>query len=109
MVAFTVGAQQIGLESGAFTSMLAILLGSALGAMALAFGLGSSPVVTNIMAAHYAAKDLRIGQVVRLAGTEGILREICATSIVLDVGEDRVHLPARKYCEEACAVLGMNR
>ena len=77
--------------------------------MALAFGLGSGPIVSNIMASYYAAKAYRIGDVVRVAGVEGTVREINPTSIVLDAADGEVHLPARKYCDEVSVVLRSER
>ena len=57
------------------------------------------------MASYYAAKAYRVGDVVRVAGIEGVVREITPTSIVLDSADGQVHLPARKYCDEVSVVL----
>ena len=105
-VALIVGVQQIGVQGSIFVSMATVVLASTLGGMALAFGLGSSPVVANIMASHYASKALSVGDVVRSGKTEGTVREITPTSIVIDVGADRLYLPARKYCDEPLVVVG---
>ena len=105
IAALTIGAQQIGLASDLFTSILSITVGATLGGMALAFGLGSGPIVTNIMASYYAARAYEVGDVVRVAGIEGTVREINPTSIVLDAADGQVHLPARKYCDEVSVVL----
>lgn len=108
-VTLIVAVQQVGLEGSIFISMTAVVLGSTLGGMALAFGLGSGPVVTNIMASYYASRALGVGDSVRIGETEGTVREITSTSIVVDAGDDLVHLPARRYCDEACVVVGGNR
>lgn len=108
VVAMTVAAQQVGLEGGVLKSILSILLASGLGGVALAFGLGSAPIVANIMASHYAAKDLRIGETVHIGGMQGVLREIGPVALVLDIEGDRVHLPARRFCEEASVAVGRN-
>ena len=106
VVALIVGAQEVGLESGFFTATILIVLAAILGGVALAFGLGSGPIVTNIMASYYAAQAYRIGDTVRVAGIEGIVREIRPTSIVLDTADGQVHLPAKKYCDDISVVLG---
>ena len=106
VAALIVGAQQIGLESEFFTSTISIVIGATLGGMALAFGLGSGPIVSNIMASHYAAKAYRVGDVVRIAGIEGTVRAINASSIVLDGPEGQVHLPARLYSEQVSVIVG---
>ena len=104
VVALTIGAQQIGLQSELFTLTLSIVIGSTLGGMALAFALGSGSVVSSIMGSYYAAKAYRVGDFVRLGGVEGTVREINPTSIVLDSDEGQLHVPARKYCDEISLV-----
>lgn len=108
-LAVIVGIQQVGLEGRLFIAMAAVTLGSTLGGMALAFALGAGPVVTNIMASYYASKTLSVGDTVRIAGIKGTVREITSTSIVIDAAEDRVYLPARKYCDEVSVLIGANR
>ena len=108
-VALIVAVQQIGVEGSIFVAMTTVVLASILGAMALAFGLGSSSVVANIMASYYASKALSVGDRVRVGKTEGAVLEITPTSIVIAVGADRLYLPARKYCDEALVVVGSER
>ena len=105
VIALLVGAQEIGLESGFFTATILIIIAAILGGLALSLSLGSGPIVSNILASYYAAKAYRIGDVVRVAGIEGVVREITPTSIVLDAADGQVHLPARKYCDEVSVVL----
>ena len=107
-LALIVSVQQVGLEGSLFISLATVILGSTLGGMALAFGLGSGPVVTNIMASNYASKALVAGDTVRIGEIQGTIREITSTSIVIDAGGDRVYLPARKYCDEVCVLIGAN-
>lgn len=108
-LAVIVGVQQIGLEGRLFIAVATVTLGSTLGGMALAFALGAGPVVTNIMASYYASKTFSAGDAVRIADIEGTIREITSTSIVIDAAEDRVYLPARKYCDEVSVLIGANR
>lgn len=106
VAALIVGAQQAGVDSGFFTAILTVVIGAILGGMALAFGLGSGPIVSNIMASHYAAKAYRVGDVVRIADIEGTIREINSSSIILDGPEGEVHLPARTYAEQVSVIRG---
>ena len=106
-VSLIVSAQQAGLEGAGFVSSLAlVLLGAALGAVALAFGVGAGPVVTNILASHYAARAFRIGDVVRIGEIEGTVSRITTTSIVVQSESATVHVPARVFCERASVVAG---
>ena len=105
IVALVVGVQEVGLESAFFTAAILVMLAAVLGALGLAFGLGSGPIVTNIMASYYASQAYRVGDVVRVADIEGTVQEIRSTSIVLDTADGQVHLPARKYCDDISVVL----
>ncbi len=109
VVALIVGTEQIGLQGGVFTALLTVVAASILGSMSLAFALGSRPVVTNLLSSYYAAKALSVGDRVRIGGVEGIISEIGPTAIVIDAAGDRVHLPAKSYCEEACVVVGSGK
>lgn len=109
VVALVVGFEQVGLHGGVFSSLLTVVLASSLGAMSLAFGLGASPVVTNLLASYYASKALSVGDTVRVGDLEGTIREIGPTSIVIDAGDDRFYLPAKKYCDEICVVVGASQ
>lgn len=106
VVALVIGFEQVGLQGGLFTSLLTVVLASTLGAMSLAFALGSGPVVTNLLASYYASKALSVGDTVKVGDLQGTIREFGPTSIVIDVGADRVYLPAKKYCDETCIVVG---
>ncbi|MYG74073.1 MAG: hypothetical protein F4198_00600 [Acidobacteria bacterium] len=65
-VTLIVSAQQVGLEGAGFVSSLVLLLlGAAVGAVALAFGIGAGPVVSNNRASHFAATAYRDGDVGR--------------------------------------------
>jgi small-conductance mechanosensitive channel len=103
--ALIVGVQQIGLESTLLTAIVSITLGVVLGGMALAFGLGSGPIVSNIMASHYVAKAYRVGDLVRVADMEGTVKEIKPTTIVLESAEGEIHVPTKLYCDRISIVL----
>ena len=106
-VTLIVSAQQAGLEGAGFiSSLVLIVLAAAFGAVALAFGLGAGPLVTNILASRYASKVFRVGDVVRMGEVQGAISEITATSIVVASEGGVVHLPARTFCEKACVLVG---
>lgn len=106
-VSVIVAAHQVGLQGAGFVSSLALVfLGAALGAVALAFGVGAGPVVTNILASHYAARAFRVGDVVRIGEIEGTVSRITTMSIVVQSEGATVHVPARAFCERASVVTG---
>ena len=106
-VSVIVSAQQMGLEGAGFFSSLALLmLGAVVGAIALAFGVGAGPVVTNILASHYASRVFRVGEAVRFGDVQGTISRITPTSIVIQSDGDTVYVPAREFCERASVLVG---
>jgi small-conductance mechanosensitive channel len=105
VIALLVGADQMGLKVTWLAVFAAVLLISVLGGVALAISLGARTYVANLIGAHYIAQALRVGQRVRVAGHEGRVIEVSATSLVLATEEGRVLLPGRVYHDEAIVVL----
>lgn len=104
MVALLVGADQIGLKVTWVAILAAVLVASVMGGVALALSLGARGYVANLIGAHYLRQALQPGQRVRVAGHEGRIVEVTATSLVLETDDGRVLLPGRLYHDEAVVV-----
>lgn len=102
-------AGQIGIEVAFLTQLAVIVVASVLGGAALAFGLGSRTLVTNILAAHYLRQQYRVGQTVKIAGSEGRIVEITTTAVILQGKEGRVMVPAKEFEEVASVLLARKR
>ncbi|WP_372659203.1 hypothetical protein [Hydrogenophaga sp.] len=105
VVALLVGADQMGLKVTWLAIFAALLLVSVLGGLALAVSLGARSYIANLIGAHYLGQALRVGQRVRVAGHEGRIVDLTATSLVLETPEGRVMLPGRLYHDEAIVVM----
>jgi small-conductance mechanosensitive channel len=105
LVTVVIAVDQLGIDSTFLIVTLTIILGSTLGGAALAFGLGCGTAVSNIIACHYVSRAYRIGQHVRIAGLEGRIVDIAPTSVVLQNGDGRVFVPAKKFSEETSVLL----
>ena len=105
VIALLVGADQMGLKVTWVAVFAAVLLVAVLGGVALAVSLGARTYVANLIGAHYMGQALRTGQRVRVAGHEGRVVEVSATSLVLATTEGRVMLPGGLYHDEAIVVL----
>ena len=92
-----VAIEQLGLEIRFVTTALSIVLGAALGAAALAFGLGSRSVVENILWGHYVRKLYDVGQVIRIDGIEGRVLKLTPTAVILHTAEGEVAIPAQEF------------
>jgi small-conductance mechanosensitive channel len=102
-------AGQIGIEVVFLTQLAVIVVASVLGGAALAFGLGSRTLVTNILAAHYLRQQYRVGQTVKISGNEGRIVEITSTAVILQGKDGRVMVPAKEFEEVASVLLSRRR
>lgn len=103
--AVVVAASQLGLDLTFFTTLTSILLASLLFAAGLAFGLGAQGMVSNILAAHFLARSLQVGQRVRLGPHTGRVVALTGTGVELETAEGRVLVPARLFAAEATVIL----
>jgi hypothetical protein len=100
-----VAADQIGIESTLLIVAFAITIGSALGGIALAFGIGSGLMVGNLIAARNVRKLYRPGQSIRVGAVEGRIVEIGPAGVAIDTPDGTVHVPARRFSEEVSTLL----
>ena len=97
-------AGQIGINVSFLTQLTVIVLASLLGGAALAFGIGSRTLVSNILAVHYLRQHYRIGQTVKIGEHEGRILEFTSTTVMLDSDEGRIMVPAKEF-EEMASIL----
>ncbi len=100
-VSVLVAVQQLGIDMGFVTTLLAIVLTALLGAGALAFGLGGKVTVANILGTHYARELYHVGQTVRVGEVEGQLVRVTATTVVLDTTEGQAAVPGSTFAQTA--------
>ena len=106
-VAFVMAADQAGIESTILILALGIVLTVTLGGIALAFAIGCAPIVGNLVASHYAAKQLTTGQTAQIDEHSGVVMQITSAFVVLQTEKGEVLIPARKFLEEASVVSGV--
>ena len=104
VIAIVVALEQLGVNGRVLELTIAVTVGSALAAVALAFGFGAQGSVANLIAARYAAKLCRVGQSIRIDGVEGIVVEIVPTAVILETMDGTVAVPAVKF-QESTVVL----
>jgi small-conductance mechanosensitive channel len=95
-----VAADQIGVESTLLVVVFAITVGTTMGGLALAFGIGAGPMVSNMIAGKGVRKIYRVGQSVRIGSIEGRILEIGATSVTIEAPDGAVHVPATTFARE---------
>ena len=105
VVSALIAVDQAGLNVGFLTSVLLLVLGSALLGSALTFALGARTTVANILASYYLQKTYRVGHRVRVGDFQGEIIDITATSVLLETAEGRVSVPASLFGEQASILL----
>ena len=101
ILAIIFGLSQVGLDVDLFESILTISIAALLGSLALAFGLGAGPTVSNIISARYVRKNYKVGQKIRINEIEGTILELTSTGVIIDTETGRTLIPAKVFDEEA--------
>jgi len=99
--AILIALAELGVDIAILTAIFSVTLAALLGGFALAFGLGARTAVSNIIGSHYLRKTFEIGQVIRIGEAEGTIAELTATSVILDVPDGRMVIPAQQFAETA--------
>lgn len=99
MLAAVMAIEELGIGITLLVVIAAIVLGSSLGAAALAFGLGAKSSVTNILACHYLSKWYRVGQIVRIGDNEGRIVQIQPGAVVLQTKAGKLYIPAHNFAD----------
>ena len=100
-----VGVDQLGLDIALLVNLMTIVVVATVGALALAFGVGTGPAVRNIVASHYVRRAYRIGQRVKVDDIEGEILEFTPTAVVLDAREGRTSIPAHVFSEQVSVLV----
>jgi len=84
-----IAAEQIAISTSILLILIGILLASAAGTFALAFGLGGRDVARALSAGRYLRHDYTIGQEISFGDIRGRITAIESTSTILDAGDGR--------------------
>jgi small-conductance mechanosensitive channel len=99
------GLAQLGLDVSLIEQILVIMVAATAGSIALAFGLGAGPILSNIISGHYVKKNYQIGQRIRINDVDGEILELLPTGVVLDTPSGRTFIPAKLFDENASVLL----
>jgi small-conductance mechanosensitive channel len=105
VAATLIAAGQLGLDVSLLTSVFLIVLAAALGAAALAFGVGAREVTADILAMHYVNRSYRIGQRVRVGSEQGRILRTTRTTVVLESVDGELSIPGRSFSSSSCVLL----
>lgn len=109
VTAVVLGIDQVGIDVTLLVTIIAIVLGSMLGGLSLAFALGARDFVSNLIGAHYSQRELAAGAVARIGDVEGEVLEVTPTSIVIATDRGRVIVPAKVFNERETVLLAAEK
>ena len=92
LAAGLVALQNLGVDVGLLTTLIAVVASALAGSIALALALGGQRIVGHILGAFHLKKLFHPGQRLKVAGHEGVLREITTTGLVLENDEGQIHV-----------------
>jgi small-conductance mechanosensitive channel len=96
---------QLGLDVTVFANIITLAAAALFGSGALAFGIGASDAVRNIMASHYVRKAYKMGQKIRLEELEGEILEMTQVDVVLETSAGEARIPARYFLEHVSLIV----
>jgi small-conductance mechanosensitive channel len=101
-----VALEQLGINGRVLEMTVAVAVGSALAAVALAFGLGARSTVANLIASHYISRIFSVGQDLVIDNVKGTVIELTPTTVVLKTTGGRVVVPAQRFSDTTTVVAG---
>lgn len=104
-IAIILGIDQIGIDIMFLTVMVAILMATMLGGIALAFGLGARTHVSNIIAANQLKKVYQVGDRVRMGDIEGLVVDITVARMTIETDSGSVNIPAKLFDEQVVMLI----
>lgn len=92
------GLAQTAIDISFISNVMVILLGFFFGGLSLAFALGSRQLVENLLARR-ALERYRIGDTIRINGTQGKIIEILSTAVILEAEQGFLTLPTARFVD----------
>lgn len=90
---------QAGIDTTLITNNFTLILGAFLAAFAIAFGLGSRDVVSNLLNTFYARKNYAIGDVITINDTKGSIVAIDNLFVTLKTDSGKLVIPIKEITE----------
>ena len=104
-VASVIAINQVGIDIQFLTNLVTIVIAALLFGAALAFGLGASTSVSNILGSFYVQKSYREGNRVKIDDVEGVIVRITPTEVHIKTKTGIVTIPAKNFNQEKSELL----
>ncbi|WP_199609682.1 mechanosensitive ion channel family protein [Flocculibacter collagenilyticus] len=104
-IAIVIGIEQLGINIQFVTTLIIVQLGVLSLGFALAYGLGSSELIKNLVGAKQANKHFQVGDRIKIGEIEGKLMEISSSMIIVETDKGKTLIPARSCMEKISKVI----
>jgi hypothetical protein len=91
---------QAQIDTDFIASNISIILGGAVLAFGLGYGLAAKDIFANFLTSFYSKGKIKIGDTISIEDIQGEIVEIDKTSVILDTGEGKVIYPLHKILKE---------
>ena len=91
-----VALSQAQINTDFFAQNISIIIGGAILAFSIGYGLASKDLVASFLASYYTKDKLNIGDKVTLNGVTGTISNVDKSSVTLDTGQKDVIIPLNK-------------
>lgn len=88
---------QIGIETTLLESSFILIIGGAVGAFAVGYGIASKDVLANIISSFYSRAHFSVGQRIRIGDVEGIITKIDQTSVTIVNDQKKMIVPLQHF------------
>jgi hypothetical protein len=105
VVTFIIALNQLGINTDIITNNLTIILGAALAAFTIAFGLGSRDIIQRLIFGFYSRKNFEIGQRIRIKKQEGVIVHIDNITLILQTEEKKIIYPIKMIVNQKIEIL----
>ncbi len=104
-LALILALDQMGLAVDLLEYIIILAFAAFFSGAAIAFGIGASDSIRNIMASHYVRRQYQPGLNIRVDSLEGEILELTPVAVLLDTESGQILIPARIFMEKASLIL----
>ncbi len=105
VITFIVALNQLGINTDIITNNLTIILGAALAAFTIAFGLGSRDIIQRLIFGFYSRKNFEIGQHICINDQEGIIVHIDNITLIIQAEDKKIVYPIKQIVNQKIEIL----
>lgn len=96
---------QAGIETDLITTYLIMIMGSMLIAFAVAYGIASKDIVSNILSSYYGKAKFEVGAKIKIGEITGTIEKVDNMSVIIKDGDKKIVLPSKRLLNEKVEII----